>query len=203
MNVIDKRISHFENDLEVNNRVHNTAISRIRNKLQILSKRFVFVPTDKAANNVVVVCRTYYTDVLKNEILNSSTFKSIRFTDSHIVNKHITTPSKLNASSEHLKVPTMYWLPKLHKKSFKYRFISASSKFSTTNLSVILTSSLPAIKELIINYCNKIYEHSGINHFWSVKNSLDVYINYGLLMVLLILLISFDFSTLYTTLPHY
>ena len=36
MNVVDKRISHFENNLEVNKRVHNTPISRIRNKLQIL-----------------------------------------------------------------------------------------------------------------------------------------------------------------------
>ena len=99
MNVEDKRISHFKNNLEVNNRVHNTPISRIRNKLQILSKRFVFVPADKAANNVVVVCRKYYTDVLKNEILNSSTFKSIRSTESHIVNKHITSTSKFKASS--------------------------------------------------------------------------------------------------------
>ena len=89
MNVVDKRISHFENNLEVNNIVHNTHISR--NKFQELSKRFVFVPADKAANNVVVVCRKYYTDVLKNEILNSSTCKSIRFTESHIVNIHIIT----------------------------------------------------------------------------------------------------------------
>ena len=34
MNVVDKRISHFENNLEVNNRVHKTPIFRIRNKLQ-------------------------------------------------------------------------------------------------------------------------------------------------------------------------
>ena len=52
--------------------------------------------------------------------------------------------------------------------------MSASSKCSTTNLSVLLTSSLTTIKELIINYCNKIYEHSEINHFRNVKKSLDV-----------------------------
>ena len=91
------------------------SISRIRNKLPELSKRFVFVPSDKAANNVVVVCRKYYTDVLKNDILYSCTFKFIRSTESHIVKKHITITSMLKVSSEHLKVRTMYWVPRLHK----------------------------------------------------------------------------------------
>ena len=98
----------------------------------------------------------------------------MRTTESQIVNKHTTATAQLKASSEHLKVPTMYWLPKLHKKTFKIRFISASSKCSTTNLSVLLTTSLTTIKELVINFCNKAYENNGINYFWSVKNSLEV-----------------------------
>ena len=112
---MDIRISHFENNLEINKGVHNTSISRIRNKLQRLAKRFVFVPAETTANNVVMVCRKYYTDVLTNEILNSSSFKSVRSTEMHIVNNRIITASQLKASSEHLKVHTMYWLPKLHK----------------------------------------------------------------------------------------
>ena len=90
-----------------------------KNKLKVLAEWFVFGPADKAANNVVVVWRIYYTKVLQNEIINSSTFRSVRTTESQIVNKHTTATAQLKASSEHLKVPTMYWLPKLHKKPFK------------------------------------------------------------------------------------
>ena len=42
------------------------------------------------------------------------------------------------------KVPTLYWLPKLHKKPFKARFIANSSSCTTTELSKLLTSCLTA-----------------------------------------------------------
>ena len=126
----------------------------------------------------------------------------MRTTESQIVNKHTTATAQLKASSEHLKVPTMYWLPKLHKKPFKFRFISASSKCSTTNLSVLLTTSLTTIKELVINFCNKAYENNGINYFWSVKNSLEVLDKIHAFNGPYNSVDSYDFSTLYTTLPH-
>ena len=42
------------------------------------------------------------------------------------------------------KVPTLYWLPKLHKKPYKARFIANSSSCMTTELSKLLTSCLTA-----------------------------------------------------------
>ena len=70
--IVNIRIAHLKNNLENTNRV--SSISRIKAKLQKLGTRFVFVPADKAANNVVVVCRKYYMEVLKKEIFYSSTF---------------------------------------------------------------------------------------------------------------------------------
>ena len=158
-----------------------------------------FLPADKAANNVVVVWRKYYIEVLKNEVLNSSTFQAITSSESEIVNSHITATNKLKAAAEHSKVPTMYWLPKLHKKPFKFRFISASSKCTTTKISVLLTSALTTIKELIIKYCNKAYQHDGVNYFWSVKNSLEVLDKSHGFDKPFNSVDSYDFSTLYTT----
>ena len=96
----------------------------------------------------------------------------------------------------------MYWLPKLHKNPFKFRFISASSKCTTTKISVLLTSILTTIKNFIINYCNKAYNNSGVNYFWSVKNSLDVLDKIRSYQGQYNSVESYDFSTLYTTLPH-
>ena len=47
------------------------------------------------------------------------------------------------------KVPTLYWLPKLHKNPYKARFIANSSSCTTTELSKLLTSCLTAVKNML------------------------------------------------------
>ena len=48
------------------------------------------------------------------------------------------------------RLPTMYWLPKLHKTPYKARFIANSSSCTTTELSKLLTSCLTAVKNHVI-----------------------------------------------------
>ena len=55
-------------------------------------------------------------------------------------------------------VLTMYWLPKLHKRPYKARFIANSSSFTTTEISKLLTSCLTAIKAKVIKHCETVYE---------------------------------------------
>ena len=64
-----------------------------------------------------------------------------------------------------------------------------------------LTSALKAVKCHIVNYCETAYANNGIKYLWSINNSNDVlekiktYNNISNLS-------TFDFSTLYTSLPH-
>ena len=53
MEVVDIRINHFETHYKQQNTI--PAISKIKHKLKDLEKEYIFVPADKAANNVVVV----------------------------------------------------------------------------------------------------------------------------------------------------
>ena len=48
------------------------------------------------------------------------------------------------------KLPTLYWLFKLHKRHYKARFIANSSSCTTTKISKLLTSCLTAIKKHVI-----------------------------------------------------
>ena len=96
----------------------------------------------------------------------------------------------------------MYWLPKLHKRSYKARFIANSSACTTTELSKLLTSCLTAIKIHVIRYCEKVYERSGKNLFWSIKNSTEVLDKLKFRGFRASGLSTYDFSTLCTTLPH-
>ena len=65
-------------------------------------------------------------------------------------------------------------LPKLHKKSYKARFIGNSSSCTTTELYKLLFSCLTTVRKRVIKYCEKVYERSGKNLFWSIKNSGEV-----------------------------
>ena len=100
------------------------------------------------------------------------------------------------------RLPTMYWLPKLHKTPYKARFIANSSSCTTTQLSKLLTSCLTAVKNHVIRYCEKVYERSGKNLFWSIKNSGEVLNKLKSRGFHATSLSTYDFSTLYTTLPH-
>ena len=80
----------------------------------------------------------------------------------------------LFVDEDHSKLPTLYWLPKLHKRPYKSRFIANSSTCTTTELSILLTSCLTAIKNHVIKYCATVYERNGKNLFWSIKNSGEI-----------------------------
>ena len=100
------------------------------------------------------------------------------------------------------KLPTLYWLPKLHKIPYKARFMANSSSCATTELSKLLTSCLTAIRKHVINYCNKVYERSGKNLFWFIKKSNEVLNKLKSRYFRASSLSMYDSSTLYTTIPH-
>ena len=108
----------------------------------------------------------------------------------------------LFVDEDHSKLPTLYWLPKLHKRSYKSRFMANFSACTTTELSILLTSCLTAIKNHVIKYCTTIYDRNGKKLFWSIKNSGEILDKLKSRGFQASGLSTYDFSTLYTTLPH-
>ena len=90
-----------------------------------------------------------------------------------------------------------------NKRPYKARFIAKSSSCTTTVLSKLLTSCLTAVKKHWIRYYDTVYERDGINYFWSIKNSNDVLNKCKSKNFQASKLSTYDFSTLYTTLPHH
>ena len=66
----------------------------------------------------------------------------------------------------------------------------------------MLTSCLTAVKKHVIKYCERDYERSGKNLFWSIKNSGEILDKLKARDFNATSLSTYDFSTLYTTLPH-
>ena len=109
----------------------------------------VLVPAEKAANNVVVVWRLHYINTLKQELSGTKAYKETSEEEKSVVNghcNHLALKFSVCVKERQDRLPTMYWLPKLHKKTYKARFIANSSFCSTTELSKLLISCLTAVK---------------------------------------------------------
>ena len=103
----------------------------------------------------------------------------------------------LFVDEDHSKLPTLYWLPKLHKRPYKSRFIANSSACTTTELSFLLTSCLTAIKNHVIKYCTTDLKEIVKIFFGLLKIQVKFLINW-----IASGLSTYDFSSLYTTLHH-
>jgi hypothetical protein len=57
---------------------------------------------------------------------------------------------------EELDLPSLYWIPKVHKCHFKQRYIAGSAKCSTEPLSKLLTYILSAVKTSLQSYCREV-----------------------------------------------
>ena len=113
-----------------------------------------------------------HNDVLKVDSEYNATSGFVSVVNTHSID--ITAKFAVSIKEKQDRLPTLYWLPKLHKRPYKARFIANSSSCTTTNLSKLLTLCLTAVKKHWIRYYDTVYERDGINYFWSIKNSNEV-----------------------------
>ena len=150
-----------------------SSFRHLKQGIQEFHRKYVLVPADKPANNIVVVCRLYYINTLKQELNGTKAYEETSKDEKSVVYSHLNEiPKKfaVDVKERQDRLPTMYWLPKLHKRPYKARFIANSSSCTTTELSKLLTSCLTAVKAKVIKYCETVYERSVKNMFWPIKN---------------------------------
>ena len=183
----------------------------VKDTLLKLNANYVLVPADKAANNVIIVCKKYYIDTLVKELgiknVNISNPTYIPTDDSFetIVKSHnqFITSVGLEMSEENQNLPYLCWTPKLHKSPYRHRFIAGSSKCTTKDLSCNLTKVLSTINDELVRYCNTKISHNGVNNMWILKNSTSLLSSLDQLDGCTATSVqTFDFSTLYTSIPH-
>ena len=126
--------------------------------LSDLHNKYVFVPADKAPNNIIIICKRYcYIETLIKELrLNNcstptgnSTYTSCQMSSEDMVNTHNTFMKSLG---------------RLHKSPLKHRFIAGSSKCTTKQLSSLLTKILTVIQTGPEKYCSIKTSHTGVNN---------------------------------------
>ena len=92
----------------------------------------------------------------------------------------------------------------MHKQPIGSRFIAASNSCTTKPLSKLLTTCLQLILQHYKEYNKGIVRNTGANSFWIIDNSTQVLYMLNKLnnTTFATHFDSFDFSTLYTNIPH-
>ena len=182
----------------------------VNTRLSRLYENFVIVPADKASYNYTLVCKRYYVDVLIEELglhllPGNPTYNLTYFSASEVLDSHksVLTSFRIHTTDDELDLPYIYWIPKMHKIPYKHRFIAGSSKCPTKPLSILLTKLFRHIKQGLQKYCETSYSRSRVNQMWILKSSKELLEhlhspNFNHITNIK----SFDFSTLYTTIPH-
>ena len=210
LELVDKRITQLKSK-----RVPSTAKPALEDDevlaaLSEIHDKFVIVPIDKASNNVAIICKRFYIQKLLSEVgvpgNSSPTYKLSEIDPSTVINNNELLCDKYGMTlEERLRtLPFMYWLPKMHYSPPRARFIVASSSCSSKPLSRLASSIYKHIFNQVRNFHTKSKFYSNYNRFWPIENSAPV------IEKLLKLnknkkakdISTYDFSTLYTKLPH-
>ena len=133
--VVNKRIEKYKH--------HQLGISPvlsnndIKEYLHSVHSRFVLAPADKASNNVIIICKKFYFDMLAKELgvtpsgvsVGNNTYKKCTSSETDIVKEHLSFLSKYNIipDTTDSNLPGLYWLPKLHKDHFALLLLQASA----------------------------------------------------------------------------
>ena len=125
-----------------------------------------------------IKCISVHSDFIAGEqtLTSKSTYEHLKSKSNIIVRRHVNYMKEHNIdlTESQLKLPFIYWIPKMHKSPSKQRYIAASHSCSTKPLSKMITFCLKLIQETQTNYCKAIAKNKGFNRMWIVDNSVDV-----------------------------
>ena len=176
----------------------------LKTELDRLKDKFVITVTDKAQSNILFTCKYFYIKNVKEELNRPGqmTYEAIN-TEQALINSHIVNFSKskgIKVPENMIDVPLIYWIPKMHKNPIGSRFIAGSKSCSIKLLSKNFSKALKLILNHMKLYSRTVFERTNLNHYWILENSLEFMedlknknINH---------METYDFSTLYTALPH-
>ena len=86
---IQRKIASLKSK-HINNRKNHVLKSKKHlRSLKLLHSGYVLVQADKAANNVIVVCKKYYLEVVTREITATTTYEPVTWDKDDIIREHL------------------------------------------------------------------------------------------------------------------
>ena len=223
MNKVDDRLDDVRNRLRMRREHRMTNVMEredVMRALRNVHRHFVLVPADKAANNVIVVCKRFYVhlhrirlglDSVSGELGMSHYLKVDDVCEEEVVNRIVSREEKrgwsrtfVEGEPKNKELPYIYGTPKMHKKPVALRFIAASHRCVTKQLENTITKGLKLLLRQHRIYCNTVYRRTKVKRMWIIDNSQRVLDKIDTLNESRSArnLHTYDFSTLYDNVQH-
>ena len=87
-NIVDKRIKFYSQNTNLLPPKPKSSFRHLKQGIQEFHRKYVLVPADKAANNVVVVCRLHYINTLKQELNGTKAYEETSIDEKSVVYSH-------------------------------------------------------------------------------------------------------------------
>ena len=87
-NIVDKCIKFNLQNTNLLPPKHESSFRHLKQGIQEFHRKYVLVPADKAANNVVVVCRLHYINTLKQELNGTKAYEETSIDEKSVVYSH-------------------------------------------------------------------------------------------------------------------
>ena len=112
--MIDIRIENFTKHPHLYKQPTSPSMKSLKRNMEKLHSKYAFSLDDKAANNVIIIWKRYYMEVLKSELNSTSAYVPADLTKDKLPKRHIDSLTKSKMKIDKIDLPTFYWLPKLH-----------------------------------------------------------------------------------------
>ena len=179
------------------------------------TKKIVFCPIDKAANNVAIICKRLYVSVILKELdfgnINDNncnkTYEMVNNMSSDNIVKRYRDFQKtvgLELDDDMNKLPPLHWTPKMHKTPVGARFIIGSKMCSLKPLGKNISKIFKVLFHHKRRYYRKAGFFSGLKNFWCIDSNSEITDTLDRISRKKNAksISTFDFSTLYTKIPH-
>ena len=96
LRIIDIRIDNFTKHPHLFKQPSSRSVKSLKKKMEKLHRKYVFAPADKAANNVIIIWKRHYIEVLKGDLNSTSTYVPAELTKDQLLVHHINTLTNID-----------------------------------------------------------------------------------------------------------
>ena len=129
----------------------------------------MFTPTDKAGNNVTIVCKRYYLESIHTELSNPIPFKPSNLSQNTIIATHTQFLNTIGLKANY-KLPYMYWTSKMHKSPVSKRFITSAKGCTLEPFSKLVCTGVSALMSMKHHSIQSYKKQTGINKYYVVDS---------------------------------
>ena len=172
---------------------------------KVLGNEKIRKELDKAANNVSLVCKSFYNQMIVKE-LSSDNFTEEQHSVQDVVSSSLKymKNNKLYVPNNHHKLPFTYWMPKMHKSAVGLRYITSLSDTINSTLSSTVGIALETLLKTEKNVSKYKSKFKSYKDYFIVDNRNEIleYISCHNRLNYRKTVKYYDFSNLYTSIPH-